>query len=268
MNPELVDRIQIWLSTKSVAEGMELPPSRLYRERDVRGRGVVKEFLKTDISVEDADCLEVASAMKKDGDRRPVVLNLADDLEAGGGVAHGSRAQEENLWRRTALCRTQLQSFYPLKGVSLIYSPVVPVLRASEAKGYRWLEAGERWDCDFIACPAIKYPEWVRTADRPQGDLSARDRDILERRLRLILTVASLEGNDGVVLGAMGCGAWNCPPWSVAEVFRDVLPEFAGVFRSIVVAVLTTEGSRRFTVGGSRKTLYEVFGDVMMGHST
>lgn len=257
MNPELVDRIQIWLSTKTVAEGLELPASRLYKDRDIRGSSISKEFLKTEISVEDADCLEVAANMKRNGVRRPVVLVLADDREAGGAVEHGSRAQEENLWRRTALCRTQLQSLYPLKGVSLIYSPAVPVLRASEAKGYRWLE--ERWNCDFIACPAIRNPEWVRSSAHPDGDLSERDRDLLGRKLRLILTVAALEGNDGVVLGAMGCGAWNCPPWAVAEVFRDILPEFAGVFRSIIVAVLTTGPVRR--IGGVRKTLCEVFGE-------
>jgi uncharacterized protein (TIGR02452 family) len=257
MNPELIDRIQVWRDTKAAALTLDVPPSRYYMERDLRGIGIEKGFLKTDISVEDADCLEVAAAMRKRGVVKPVVLVLADDLEAGGGVEHGSRAQEENLWRRTALCRTQLQTFYPLKGVSLIYSPAVPVLRASERKGYRWLEVGERWACDFIACPAIKYPERVPHVSRVEGDLSATDRDRLERKLRLILRVAALEGNDGVVLGAMGCGAWNCPPWAVAEVFRDVLPDFAGVFRSIIVAVLTT-GARR-----GKKTLYEEFGDVM-----
>lgn len=257
MNPELIDRIQVWRDTKAAAATLDVPPSRRYTERDLRGRGLMKDFLKTDISVEDADCLEVAAAMRKQGVMRPVVLNLSDDLEAGGSVEHGSRAQEENLWRRTALCRTQLQSFYPLKGVSLIYSPAVPVLRASERKGYRWLESGERWACDFIACPAIKYPERVPHASRVEGDLSATDRDRLERKLRLILRVAALEGNDGVVLGAMGCGAWASPPWAVAEVFRDVLPDFAGVFRSIVIAILTT-GPRR-----GKKTLCEEFGDIM-----
>lgn len=256
MNPELIDRIQVWRDTKAAVATLDIPESRLYTERDLRGRGLVKEFLKTDISVEDADCLEVAAAMKKRGIARPVVLVLADDLEAGGGVEHGSRAQEENLWRRTALCRTQLQSFYPLKGVSLLYSPAVPVLRASEKKGYRWLEVGDHWICDFIACPAIKYPERVFSVGHPKGDLSTVDRDRLERKLRLILHVAALEGNDGVVLGAMGCGAWNCPPRAVAEVFRSILPDFAGVFREIVIAVLTT-GSR---LG---PTLCEIFGETL-----
>jgi uncharacterized protein (TIGR02452 family) len=257
MNPKLIDRIQVWRDTKTAAATLDVPQSRRYTERDLRGRGLVKDFLKTDISIEDVDCLEVAAAMKKRGiAARPVVLNLSDDLEAGGGVEHGSRAQEENLWRRTTLCRTQLQSFYPLKGISLIYSPTVPVLRASEKEGYRWLEAEERWSCDFIACPAIKYPARVPHTSHPEGDLSATDRDRLERKLRLILRVAALEVNDGVVLGAMGCGAWNCPPWAVAEVFRNVLPDFAGAFRSIVVAVLTT---------GSRKgpTLCEIFGETL-----
>ena len=177
-----------------------------------------------------------------------VVLNLSDDLTAGGAVTLGSGAQEESLWRRTALSATQHQGFYPLCGaseaddypsegrrrgiVNLIYSAGVPVLRASEADDYAWLP--EPWYCDFIACPALKYPVTVR------GDITPDDETTLTARVRLILDTAAYMGNTGVVLGAMGCGAWRTPAGAVARVFGRVLPEYNGVFREITVAILTT----------------------------
>ena len=70
----------------------------------------------------------------------------------------GSGAKEESLWRRTALCHTQKQLFYPLcpvgKPADLLYSPKVSVLRDTEAKAYAWFPAPYR-KVDFIAIPAF-----------------------------------------------------------------------------------------------------------------
>ena len=172
---------------------------------------------------------------------RPVVLNLSDDAAAGGCVFTGSGAQEECLWRRTGLCHTQTQKFYPLctpsPSLSLLYSPQVPVLRESEANQYAWIQ--KPFPLDFIACPALKYPKVT-----PTQDLSDKDKQILEDRLRFILDVAIMKNNDSIVLGAMGCGAWKNPPKAVAKIFAKVLPEYRGYFRNIVVAILTTSNTR------------------------
>lgn len=144
------------------------------------------------------------------------------------------------LWRRTALCVTQLQSFYPL-GVEAIYSPDVPVIRASELEGYEWYPTPRI--IDFIACPAIRFPQWVITEEEPEGDLGEKDKLELADRLRLIMRVAAVKGHNAVVLGAMGCGAWGNPPRAVARIFAKVLTEFDGVFKKIVIAILNTSGS-------------------------
>jgi len=90
----------------------------------------------------------------------------------------GSGAKEESLWRRTALCHTQKQLFYPLcpvgKPADLLYSPKVSVLRDTEAKAYAWFPAPYR-KVDFIAIPALKYP-----APQKDGGLSASDQKILD----------------------------------------------------------------------------------------
>lgn len=232
-------RIDIWNETRKVAMSMTVPPSvKLTRH------GVPCVGARSDPDnyprVLDADCLDVAHDMVSRG-MNPVVLNLSDDCAAGGVVDLGSGAQEESLWRRTALCATQTQEFYPLCQVeqSLIYSPRVAVLRDTESNTYAWLD--KPWFTSFIACPALKYPRWVASEEEPDGDLSEMDKAELAARLRLILDVAIQKGHDAIVLGPMGCGAWKNPPRAVARVFQRVLAEYTGHFREIVVAALTTD---------------------------
>ena len=52
-----------------------------------------------------------------------------------------------------------------------------------------------------------------------------------------VLTVAAAKGADTLVLGAFGCGAFHNNPAVVADAYRTVLKEFAGIFRKIEFAV-------------------------------
>ncbi len=262
--PLMSDRIEVWAQTQGAARliAASVPPSEKLAPVDV---DVSMESLRmgwqTDISLEDADCIEVALRLKEGESRmRPLVLNLSDDQEAGGGIVFGAGAQEESLWRRTALCVTQKQSFYPL-GREAIYSPGVPVLRRSERDGYRWYDVPKV--LDFVACPGLKMPQWVRTEADPEGDLGETDKEELAERLRLILRIAATKSHDAVILGAMGCGAWGNPPRAVARVFAKVLPEFQGVFKQIVVAILNTSGR-----GEIMRAFEDVFGEVFAGAPT
>ena len=264
-----IRRIQVWKETEEAAYKIGAPPSLKFERWQVPA--AVRKFAEpTMIRVEDVDCLDCAYAMQKRG-LHHVVLNLSDDLVAGGAVESGSGAQEESLWRRTALSITQNQGFYPLCGasehddypsegrrrgiVNLIYSAGVPVLRTSEATGYEWIPTEARWYCDFIACPALKYPEIVRNPQTGERDIGPEDEATLEARLRLILDMAAYMGRDAVVLGAMGCGAWRTPTGSVARVFGRVLPAYDGVFHEITVAILTTHSTGPSTIAQFRGSL-------------
>jgi uncharacterized protein (TIGR02452 family) len=235
-------RIAAWKQTQEVAHTLVLtvPDSVRLTPADILTPH--SSDYNTSVRVYDDDCLDIACKMKQRG-LHPAVLNMCDDRMAGGCVDTGSGAQEETLWRRTALCVTQKQEFYPLQR-ALIYSPEVPVLRKSEKYNYEWIIPPET--VDFISCPAIKYPvcEWITTADGVRfKELTVRDKMELSRRLRMILSTACQMGNDSVVLGPMGCGAWRNPPHSVARVFAEVLPEYMGIFKEIVIAALTTARS-------------------------
>lgn len=247
MEFSVIDRIRVWQETKAAAQRIadRVPPSEKILPAIAARYGLTRGFAQTDIEIKNVECINEGLRLKEEEGLRPVVLNLSDDRQAGGCVELGSGAQEESLWRRTALYVTQLQSFYPLS-LSAIYSPNVPVLRASEAEFYNWYPIPK--EMDFIACPAIRFPQWIHTPEEPEGDLSLENKEQLAARLRLILQTAAGKGHDAVVLGAMGCGAWGNPPRAVARVFARVLPEFNGVFKKIVIAILDTNRTSRKTI--------------------
>ncbi|KAI4760535.1 hypothetical protein E4T52_07553 [Aureobasidium sp. EXF-3400] len=58
-------------------------------------------------------------------------------------------------------------------------------------------------------------------------------------KVRLVLRCAAREGKTGLVLGALGCGAYRCPPMLVAIEMKGVLKEeeFRGWFERVDFAV-------------------------------
>lgn len=149
---------------------------------------------------------------------RPAILNFADDNFPGGSVNIGSGAQEESLFRRTNLCDCLSVGFYPLRDDEGLWTPVATVFRDVEDRDNVILPLERRQELAFISVPGIKMP---------QLDAGGRLRDVdvarLRRKVELICQIAAKGGCDAVVLGALGCGAWRCPPADVARVFREVL---------------------------------------------
>ena len=203
----------------------------------------------TFVSVVPEDVLDVAQAYIK---QNPLVLNFADDLDPGGCVDGGSGAQEESLFRRTNLYRTVHTDFYPLKSLEAVYSPVITVFRAPEARNYAILEAP--YTVAVVSAPALKYPP-VRN-----GRLRDADVQTLKRKIRLVFQIAKQHGHEVLVLGAWGCGAWRNPPAHVAEVFRAVLREYSGVFHSVVFACLHTPSD----AFNERPSSYSIFQQILM----
>jgi uncharacterized protein (TIGR02452 family) len=249
-----LERCDCWLDTKAAVAA--LPPSRILPSVKVRfdasrwppsGDGI-KGI--QDIRVIDADTIDCALAFA-DAGLRPAALNLADDHMPGGCVDIGSGAQEESLFRRTALCATLDRAMYPILDDEGIYSPDVAVLKASEADGWAPGPRDPGRTLSFLTVPGVSYP----VCDYPADDLKhglPRLKPVDARRLavkvRTMLQIAHDRGHDCVVLGASGCGAWRCPPEHVAEVFAEVLAECpAGAFRVVAFAILRSpaDGERR-----------------------
>ena len=200
------------------------------------------------------DCVEVGLSMQEQG-LNPAVLNMANAIHAGGGYLSGAGAQEENLCRRSVYClaleapdhlhaliRQRKTDHYPLGDAEGLYTPDVLVLRRSEDAGYAWLPEPRR--LSFVAVAAIDRPRVTR--DRPPR-LASPERELTAEKIRTILRIAHYHRHDALVLSALGCGAFGNPPADVAAVFYEVLsePEFHGVFRTIVFAILDDQNAGR-----------------------
>lgn len=118
-------------------------------------------------------------------------LNFADDEEPGGLVWEGAVTQEECLCRCSNLYLSLIEhknDYYRREG-GMIYSKDVVFFRGSD---YKWREPRK---CDIITCAALGSNEDI------------------ERKMRMIVEIARLNGVEVLILGKWGCGAfgrdWN-----------------------------------------------------------
>lgn len=209
-----------------------------------------------DIIVSGKRTLEAASAYK---DRKVCILNFASATNPGGGVVHGSSAQEESLCRCSTLyfCLDTpelMRDFYlphrkvgnPLYNDDIIYSPDVYVIKTDTSFPDRMKE-NDWYQVNVITCAAPNLRERPSNAMNPNaGNKAAKIteqelRVLLETRVRRIFKLAAAEGNEVLILGAFGCGAFRNPPDVVADVFRQITGEFTRQFETIEYAVFHTD---------------------------
>lgn len=68
---------------------------------------------------------------------------------------------------------------------------------------------------------------------------------IHEKRLRRILDLAVMNGNEAVILGAFGCGAFANNPEVVAKAAKNVIKEYIYAFEVIEFAVYCSPKDER-----------------------
>ena len=176
------------------------------------------------------------------------VLNFASATNPGGGVVWGSTAQEECLCRCSTLYANLTQrnlwnSFYgphreqnnPLYNDDCIYTPDVIVFKSDTAYP-ELLPTEDWWRVNVITCAA---PNLRNDRDgTPRVFVTNEELKSLHiQRMRRILSIAAAKGNDAVILGAYGCGAFKNPPVVVAAALKQVAVEFKNHFKVIEFAV-------------------------------
>ena len=191
--------------------------------------------------------------------KKVCILNFASATNPGGGVVHGSVAQEESLCRCSTLyfclnTSEMMQGFYlphrkadnPLYNNDLIYSPDVIVMKTDTSEP-AWMEENDWYAVNVITCAAPNLRERPSNGMNPNAGskavhISRQDlHTLLETRIRKIFQVAAMEGNEVLILGAFGCGAFRNPPDIVADVFRVVTLEYCKKFETIEYAVFHTD---------------------------
>lgn len=183
------------------------------------------------------------------------VHNFASASNPGGGVSRGANAQEECLCRCSSLyfclnTEEMWEGFYrphrnahnPIHNDDIIYTPNVTVFKTDTA--YPKLMQEKDWyEVNVITCAAPNLRERPSNAYN-SGDgkqaIKLTDKELLvlhEKRLRRILDVAVMEGNEVMILGAFGCGAFANNPEVVALAAKNVIAEYRNAFKVIEFAV-------------------------------
>jgi uncharacterized protein (TIGR02452 family) len=219
---------------------------------DKLSESVSKREKQAQIIVSGKRTLEAASAYKN---QKVCILNFASATNPGGGVTHGSSAQEESLCRCSTLyfsliTEELMKRFYkphrrarnPLYNDDLIYSPDVYVIKSDTSIPER-LPENDWYKVNAITCAAPNLRERPSNSMNPNaGDTPARIsaddlEELLMKRIRRIFAVAAGEDNDALILGAFGCGAFRNPPKVVAKAFHKVTDEYRNCFDTIEYAV-------------------------------
>lgn len=214
---------------------LESPVPQLYEGYPVL-RNKARDERKVDVRVENSDVLKSALSVIK---LSPLVLNMANAGTLGGGVAQGARAQEEDIFLSTnyMLTTSATKPWYgarKLDGVAVIVTSRVSVVRHTDGQR-NLLPFGRPFNyaqLDFVACAAM------RLAEEPK-QLTDGDWYSMSWKIAKLLAVARDIGYKTLVLGALGCGAFNNPAHDVAFMFAYLLRNnFAGDFDSVVFAIL------------------------------
>lgn len=187
--------------------------------------------------------------------KRTAVHNFASASNPGGGVERGATAQEECLCRISTLypCldeKYMRDNFYlphrkaknPIHNDDIIFTPDVLVFKEDTASPKLMVE--EEWyEVDVITCAAPNLRNVPSNAYNPgEGDspklvTDEGLRQIHEKRLRRILEVAVANGDEVVILGAFGCGAFCNNPEVVASAAKRIVDEYKHAFKVIEFAV-------------------------------
>jgi uncharacterized protein (TIGR02452 family) len=185
------------------------------------------------------------------------VLNLASDEYPGGGWRSTlCKTQEEALCYSSTLYATLKEEYYPWPNLGPgsdagIYSPAITIFKDDLDHSCVDLPVDQREVVAVITVAAPRVPEVL------DGRLlNSSDIHDLREKIKLIYRMAGHDGKQVLVLGAMGCGAYGCPPRHVAEEMKVILSddEFAGWFKEVIFAV--------YPAGRTGQANYDVFKEV------
>ncbi len=238
----------------------QMEEARVFLPEDIKAVSESKDFQhfctmgRCEYSCENEDSFSLARRRTREfsydleeKDAKPVlVLNLANPIHPGGGVRNGSKAQEEDLCRKSSLLlslesRNALpyyeynRSHHTYMGSdAVIIHPQVEIIKDDK---------NDLLDDTVIVavmtCAAPMLKNGIEGFSQPAYE------ETVYQRIMGMLKVAAYLGYRYLVLGAFGCGAFNNDARVVSDLFYKALKAFdydgmkeKDMFRSIDFAVM------------------------------
>ena len=122
-----------------------------------------------------------------------------------------------------------------------VYSPNVTVFR----EGLDCLLMEHPYDVAVVTCAALNLNGKYAIKLTPDGHMPKAAIDITRNKIRTVFRLGLTYGNDALVLGAFGCGAFKNPPAEIAKLFHEVMeePEFKNKYRLITFSIIEDHNS-------------------------
>ena len=173
------------------------------------------------------------------------VLNFASAKHPGGGVTTGARAQEESICRASTLYPCLIteylkKNFYSyhmnkIKEYSdrIIYVPNVMVFKTDNDIFCQMLPEDKWYNIDIISCAAHNQKAYELNYEKLK--------ELNYHKIKAIIECAVENNIDILILGALGCGAFDNPPNLVSAMFKKVLidEEYYKYFIKVHFAIFT-----------------------------
>lgn len=191
--------------------------------------------------------------------KKVCVHNFASATNPGGGVVHGSNAQEECLCRCSTLypalrAENVIYQFYnrhrqllqenqmtALYNDDCIYTPEITVFKSDI--DFPELLSEEKWyKVDVLTMAAPNLREKPSNRMNPHSGEKATIgeielKELHKKRMSRLFEVSKRNGVEVLILGAFGCGAFCNPPKCVAEAMKEVIETYIYDFEAIEFAV-------------------------------
>ncbi|MDD7429045.1 MAG: TIGR02452 family protein, partial [Oscillospiraceae bacterium] len=235
------DTMRLCKSNARLGESVKksIANTRLYAPDDKPQISFVGNTRSTKISVTAERTFQAAKRLteKYVGEKRIAVHNFASATNPGGGVTRGSSAQEEALCRCSTLypCLNTdklFEEYYSMHKKrhdvrytdACIYTPDITVFKTDTAFPELMPES-EWFSVDILTCaaPNLRSEPYNSMNPGKGAPVKMTDNELLslhKKRGRHILGIAAENGDDILVLGAFGCGAFRNDPQIVARAYK------------------------------------------------
>jgi uncharacterized protein (TIGR02452 family) len=234
---------------------------------------------QTYINLKDVDSFGAVEDLMREGfnANKIAVLNMANDHYVGGGVLNGSEAQEETLCRMSNLfwslnqrgegpfnmirykadVAAHKKTKYTYKswvhnilhqGNGVMYSPGITVFkhmdRSIDGK-IALVDLITPFTVNVISSAAVDLRHTKHQKSFKELDPVNYERVMKEKIHNQFLT-AIHHGNEVIVLGAFGCGAFDNDPTQIAGWYKEILyMYYAGYFKNVVFAIITDKNDTK-----------------------
>lgn len=198
--------------------------------------GSVQYHLKHQLIMDTANCEIVVinsdsvTQMMVESENHVAILNMASRKRPGGGVAKGSRAQEESLFRCSNLGLSISNEHYPLKDDELLYTT-----GATFFKDFYYNDTPDAYVCDVITCAAINL--------NGLDEVPSNYEELTRNKVAAIFDVALYNGADTLILGAWGCGVFKNDPAFIAQLFKEAAIARKKNFLKVIFAIINDHNS-------------------------